>query len=75
MIFRIFYLFLFLGVLACNPPLKLKDNQLSAAQMSAHELKSQALVVRIPTQSRKINFLKIDLQPLNKAGIELVKKC
>ncbi len=58
MIFRIFYLFLFIGVLACNPPLKLKDNQLSAAQKSAHELKSQALVVRIPTQGRKINFLK-----------------
>jgi hypothetical protein len=44
--------------MSCNPPLKLKTHTLPEAQKMAKALKSQALVVRIPTQGKKINFLR-----------------
>ncbi len=55
---RLLYFFLFLFVMACHPPLKLNEDQLIGARSSAKALKSQSLVVRIPTQGRKINALR-----------------
>jgi len=55
---RVLYFFLFISLLACNPPLKLQEDQLIGARNSAKTLKSQSLVVRVPTHGRKINALR-----------------
>lgn len=49
--------FSFIIISSCNPPLKLSVEGLPNARKMAKALENQSMVVRIPTQGKKIQFL------------------